>query len=392
VNPPLYTGDFLTACCIHLVGALSLAMWFLMPLYVRALGGSAATIGVLLGTAVAASVAARPLVGALLDRVGWRRMLVFGSLANALTWLPFVWVTALGPWLVLWLVVHAVVGGGMFATYFTYATALIPLARRTEGLAIFGMAGMAANGLGPFTGELVIERAGYRAFFALAVGLALLSTLLAALVPSTLGAAAAPRPQGVLADMQTALRHPGIGRVLLVTVLLGVAINAAYLFVAPFVHGLGLARAGPFFAAYSATSVIIRFFGRRALDEVGPHRVSVPAFAIFAVGLAALAFLPAPGLLVVCGIACGAGHGTLFPVLAALATQRAPVGLQGTVMSLQTAAVDFGAVAGTPLCGAIAHVAGYPTMFAASALACVLGSWVIAADPVRGRVVTSGGG
>ncbi|HWP65654.1 MAG TPA: MFS transporter, partial [Candidatus Limnocylindria bacterium] len=195
--------------------------------------------------------------------------------------------------------------------------------------------------------------------------------------------AGAAVPRGLAQGMRTTLRHPGIARVLVVTVLLGVAINAAYFFVAPFVHGLGLSRAGPFFAAYSATSVVIRFFGRRALDGWGAHRVSVPAFAVFAGGLAALAFMPAPGLLVASGIACGVGHGTLFPVLNALVSQRAPAGLQGTVVSLHTAAIDLGAVVGTPLCGALAEWLGYPAMFVASALACVAGSWLIGADPVR---------
>jgi MFS family permease len=120
--------------------------------------------------------------------------------------------------------------------------------------------------------------------------------------------------------------------------------------------------------------------------------VSVPAFAIFAAGLAGLAFLPAPGLLVLSGIACGVGHGTLFPVLNALATQRAPAGLQGTVVSLHTAAVDLGAVAGTPLCGALEEWFGYPLMFAASALAALAGSWAIGADPVRGPVVAAAEG
>src|SRR5262249_14419108 len=159
----------------------------------------------------------------------------------------------------LWTVVHAVVGGAMFATYFTYATDLVPFARRAEGIAIFGMFGIAANGIGPFTGEIVIEQAGYRAYFMTAVVLAMLSAVMASLVPPSHGGSSAVGPHGSAAGMRTALRHPGIARVLVVTVLLGVAINAAYFFVAPYVHGLGVQRAGPFFAAYSATSVLIRF-------------------------------------------------------------------------------------------------------------------------------------
>jgi predicted MFS family arabinose efflux permease len=185
-------------------------------------------------------------------------------------------------------------------------------------------------------------------------------------------------------DLAEALRHPGLARVLVVTVLLGVAINAAYFFTAPFVHDLGIARAGPFFIAYSATSVVIRLFGRRTLDLWGPHRVSIPAFVIFGAGLLGLACLPAPGLLVLSGVACGVGHGTLFPVLNALATHRAPAGLQGTVVSLHTAAIDLGAVLGTPVCGAVAELLGYPSMFAVSALACGAGTWLVMSDPLRG--------
>jgi dipeptide/tripeptide permease len=60
---------------------------------------------------------------------------------------------------------------------------------------------------------------------------------------------------------------------------------------------------------------------------------------------------------------------------------------------LHTAAIDLGAVAGTPLCGAIAQWVGYPAMFAVSGLACLVGSWAIAVDPVRGpAAVTAGGG
>ena len=183
MSPPLYTRDFLTACAIHHIGALSLAMWFLLPLYVRALGGSALTIGMLLGVATLASVVARPLVGALLDRVGRRRMLLAGSVANALTWMPFLAVESLGPWLVVWTVVHAVVGGAMFATYFTYATHLTPPVRRAEGIAIFGVAGMAANGIAPYMGERIIHESGFDGFFATAVVLAAVATLLALLVP-----------------------------------------------------------------------------------------------------------------------------------------------------------------------------------------------------------------
>src|SRR5262249_29658242 len=184
----------------------------------------------------------------------------------------------------------------------------------------------------------------------------------------------------------SAARHPGLPLVLAVTVVLGMAINAAFFFVAPYSRDVGLERTGPFFAAYSGTSVLIRIFGRRVLDVLGPHLVSYPAFAIFGAGLAGLALLPAPGVLVLCGIACGAGHGTLFPVLNALAIPRAPARLQGIVVSLHTAALDLGAMLGTPLCGLLAEWAGWRTMFTVMGVACLLGLVLMATDPARSRL------
>jgi predicted MFS family arabinose efflux permease len=52
-------------------------------------------------------------------------------------------------------------------------------------------------------------------------------------------------------------------------------------------------------------------------------------------------------------------------------------------MSLFTGVMDLGAVLGTPLCGAVAEVAGYRAMFAAMAVSAILGLALMARDPHR---------
>src|SRR5262245_30648706 len=181
--PPLYTRAFWTACAVHLAGAMSLAMFVLVPLLIRALGGSEVTIGLVLGVGTAASVLTRPLVGMLLDARGRRPVLLGCGLANTLSWLPFLWLTTVSPWLYVWCAVHAVVWGGLFASYFTYAADLVPPERRAEGIAVFGVFGMIANGLAPFLGEAIIARAGYPAFLLTASGFAASSLALTFLIP-----------------------------------------------------------------------------------------------------------------------------------------------------------------------------------------------------------------
>ncbi len=383
--PPLYTRAFWTACAVHLTGALSLAMFVLIPLLVRALGGSDLTIGLVLGVSSAASVATRPLVGMLLDAAGRRPVLLAAGALNVLSWLPFLALRTPGAWLFACATAHAIVWGALFAAYFTYAADLTPPTRRAEGIAVFGVFGMAANGLGPMLGEGIIAGRGFPAFFFTAAAFGLASLALTTLVPSRPAALRASDavPHAGRRSLLAAATQPGMPRVLAVTVVLGVAINAAFFFVAPFTRDVGLTRSGPFYASYAATSIVIRLLGRRALDALGPHLVSYPAFAIFGLGLAGLVRLPAPGVLVLCGAACGLGHGTLFPVLNALAITRAPGRLQGTVVSLHTAALDLGAVVGTPLCGLLAERAGFPVMFQIMGAACLLGAGLMAMDPAR---------
>ena len=385
--PPLYTRAFWTACAVHVTGGLSLAMFLLIPLLVRALGGSDLTIGLVLGVSTAFSVAARPLVGLMLDAAGRRPVLLAAGALNVLSWLPFLLLRTAGPGLFVCSIAHTIVWGALFAAYFTYAADLTPASRRAEGIAVFGVFGMAANGLGPALGESIIAGWGFPAFFLTAAGFGLVSLALTTLVPARPPAlrAADAVPHASRRSLLDAAMSPGMPLVLAVTLVLGMAIDAAFFFVTPFTRDVGLARSGPFFASYATVSILIRLLGRRALDVLGPHRVSYPAFAIFGIGLAGLAHLPAPGVLVLCGAACGIGHGSLFPVLNALAIARAPARLQGTVVSLHTAALDAGAVLGTPLCGLLAEHAGFPIMFRVMGAACLLGLGLMAGDTRRER-------
>ncbi len=357
-------------------------MFLLFPLFVQHLGGGEATIGLLLGAGMVASVGARPFVGLALDRLAPRTVLLAASVVNVLSFLPFLAVDALGPWLAVWATLHFVAWGALFGAYFAYAAGLVPAERRAEGIAVFGVPGMLSNGLGPALGEEILARGGYDALFLAAAALAALSLGLVALVPAV-GTPAARGSAGTARALGALVLRGGLGRVVAVLTLFGVVVDVTYFYLAPFTRTVGVARAAPYFLAYSATSVVLRIGGRRLLDRLGPHRVAIPALAAIAASQAAICLVPAPGALVVAGMAGGVGHGSLFPVMMALALARAPVALHGSVASLVTAAVDLGALVGTPAAGLIAELAGYRPAFALMAVVALAGLVLVARDPRR---------
>lgn len=381
-RPRLYTREFGLACLIHFAGGMSLSMFVLFPLHVRRLGGDETDIGLLLGIGTAASVLARPAVGSLLDRLGTRRVLVWGAIANTLSYVPFPFLERVGAGAYAATIAHDVVWGVLFAGFFTYAADLAPAGRRAEAIAMFGVPGILTNGLGPTLGEALIARAGFAGLYVGAGAFSLVSLALLGLVPRR--APTGTRHEGTgLAPMRDAIAHGALGPLLGATAALGVAINAAFFFVAPFSRDLGIERTAPFFLSYAATSMAVRLTGRRLL---GTHAVAVPAFAVYAAGLAALCFLPEWWMLVAGGIGCGAGHGTLFPALTGLAVERVPARLSGTAVSLVTAVLDLGAVVGTPLCGAVAETWGYPAMFTGVAAIAFGGLALVAYDRRVARV------
>lgn len=390
---PLYTRRFWVACAIHFTGAMSFGMYLLFPLFVRSLGGDELLIGLLIGAAFGASVLLRPVVGALLDRYGRRRVLVLSGVLSTLTAPLFVLIDATGPMLFLLFIVRYIAGGALFASYFTYATDLIPPLRRVEGLAIFSVAGMATNGLGPTIGEVLIARGGFSAYFLTSTAFALVSTVLTLLYvrepprPPT----ESHSPGRIAHNMVRIVRQGGVLRILAATVLFGAGVEAAFFFVAPFTRDLGIARAAPFFTAYASTTIVLRVFGRRLPDRIGHHPIALPSLAVFALGLAMLCLLPLPGVLILAGMACGAGHGSLFPVLNALAVSRTPPRFHGTVVSLYTGALDAGAVIGTPISGAVARLAGYRVMFALMSVLSVGGLWLLFEDRRRHHATPPGG-
>src|SRR5690606_22312439 len=116
---------------------------------------------------------------------------------------------------------------------------------------------------------------------------------------------------------------------------------------------------------------LTRVVGGRIPERVGPRNVLVPALLAYAIGLALTPFTSTQPPLLALGALCGAGHGYAFPILNVLTVARTPGHVRGAVVSLYTAMIDLGQMAGAPLLGAIA-MRSFPAMFLTAAGALVL--------------------
>lgn len=356
---------------MHFTGGMSTSMFILYPVFLTGLGADELRIGQVMGLAAGAAVLTRPIAGQLLDLLGGRRTLLGAGMLNLVSILALLPLAAIGPPLLFLTVLHAIAAGTLFASYFTYATHIVPPERRIEGVAMFGVAGMLPNGLGPPLSEWLLRTHGSRAYFAAAAVFTVASLLLTLLLHDARadhedGARAAGLATWLRLARARTLRMP-----FLATFLFGVGIAALFTFLAPYALASGRGEVGGFFFAYAMAAILTRVIGGRLPERLGPRRILIPALVAFALGLAVTPLTTAPAALLVIGALCGVGHGYAFPILNVLAVARTPVRVRGAVVSLYTAMIDLGQMVGAPLLGAIATVS-FPVMFFTASVALVV--------------------
>ncbi len=393
MSEPLFTRRFWILFAAHFLAAASILALSLLPLFIQKLGGDALDIGLLMAASVVSGILARPMIGRLMDLRGRRVAFLLSGVVNFAGALSYLLVSEIGPGFYAARLFHGIGMGGLFAAFFTGATDLIPNSRRAEGIAVFGTSGMAAAGLGPLLGEMILKSGGFPLYFCSLSVLGLASLLLTMNVteiakPSGRTAEAsdgrtsdgsreslhgAPHRresgQGVLA----VLTHPAVARLWPVVIGFGLTVGSFNAFVAPFVKANGLLAASAFFMPYAASSITLRIAFSKLPDRIGPERVLPPALASLGVGAFTLTLLPSNVGLIIGGILGGLGHGYVFPALSALALSRSDPGQRGTLLSLFTSAVDMGALLGGPLLGLIARAAGFGGAFLAAGVCSLAG-------------------
>src|ERR1700756_97930 len=152
--------------------------FFLLPLFIKKLGGDEASVGFIMGSFGITSLGSIPLVAFLVDKYGRRRFMLFGSIVMYLSSLAYLTITQLGSLFYLFRTLQGIGFAFFFTSSGTAATDFIPEERRGQGLGIFGAFTIASYAIGPTVGEAVIENLGFQPFFIYASSFSLIAIFL----------------------------------------------------------------------------------------------------------------------------------------------------------------------------------------------------------------------
>jgi MFS family permease len=338
---------------------LNFASFFLLPLFVKELGGSEATVGWVMGTGGLATLLTLPAVALWIDRVHRRLVFQTGAVIMTLAALGYLFVHRIGPEIVCLRLAQGVAFAASFTAATTLAATLAPAAMRARALGWFGVSTLLTHALAPALGEEIIHRNGFPALFVTA---ALCSAASAWWISgvgehpvsgSTRTARATlPRAHYVLA---------------VVMVLFGMGFGCVTTYAASFIKTQQLGRVGGFFAAYTASAIGVRIFGGSVSDRWGRRVVILPALATLGLAILALAFVRQAPALIAAGALFGLAQGLAYPTLHAFLVDTSPAAALGKAQALFNGSFNLGVMASAFLFGVIADAWGQRWMFACAA-------------------------
>lgn len=384
MNDRLFTRVF---TLVWLAGLLQEQAWSLMihfPGFLSDLGASETGIGLIYSASAVFGLLLRPTLGRLMDNVGRRPVLLVAGIGNAFALGALALPGQLGGFLAVTFIAHRVLQIALFTALLTLSADVLPEARRTQGLAIYGLGGLIPLATGGALGDWLLDVRGFDFLFLVAAALSVASWMLILRVPVyPAGGAGGPR-RGFWA----ALGQRNLLPVWWLTMLFAVGLEALFTFIRTFVDEREIGSVGLFFLVYGGVAIVVRILSSGRLDRFPQLPLVAVSVIAYAAGFTFLAAAGSAGGLAAGAALLGLGHGLLFPILTAHVVTRSREAERGSAMAIFTSLFDLAVLTAAPTVGVIIDWKGYTAAFGALAVFIALG---LAVYVLWERLLTSDG-
>jgi MFS family permease len=340
------------------------------PYHVIELGGSTFAAGLFLGFLTFASAASAPFTGAIGDRIGQRRVLIFVSVILAVITASYAVIQDYRLMLAV-VVIHGLFWSGLLAASGAYMTSSLPASRRAEGIGYWGLASVLAVGTAPAIGFWMYRHG----WVALCIELTILNVLMAAIawkLPDDHHGAHGHDPQAPHMEP-----HLGVveWRVLLLSVALAM-VSFGYggltSFSALYADDLAITPRSVFLSAMAVSILAGRLLLGRSLDRIGHRKVLTRCLILPPLGLLALSLATGRLTFIGAGLLFGAGFGLMHPAFTAYVMAHVPFRRRGAAFGAMLAAFDTGIGTGSSTLGWVIHHVGFRKAFGLAALLAAL--------------------
>ena len=354
-----------------------------LPLYVKGpLHGNGLSVGIGVGAFAVGAVLLRPYAGRIGDRTGRRWLVIGGALTVSVSIAAYGVIDSLA-WLVLVRFVTGIGEAAFFVGAATMITDLAPVERRGEAVSYWSIAVYGGLAFGPALGELVLGDDRYVLTWIVASGLALLAAIIGCTLRET-GDGLPHTEAKIAGGKKQPLIHPAAIRPGIVLLLGLIGLAGFSTFVSLYARReLHLGGAGVIFLVYGVCVLMVRIFGARLPDRLGPIRSGTYALLLGAGGLGVITAVHSVAGLVVGTVIFAGGMSLLYPALLVMALAGVPDRERASVVGTFSSFFDLSQGLGALLCGVAQQLLGYRAAFAVGAVLAAAGCVALRAGHAR---------
>ncbi len=367
--------------------------------------------------------------GMSMEKIGRKRLLVIGAVGE-IVFSALYFLCDLLPEMMVLRFLHGFAFGMCSTALATIVAAIVPAARKGEGIGYFMLSVTLGAAIGPFVGIFLSNNVGYEALFAVAFVAALLTLIgsLAIKIPRATpaaieaeeqkdlveeealaaavdapenplrleaeakrgeqerAAAAVAQPAAATAGgvettaapkkepWRSRVFEPSVLPIALVAFITFFTYSSLMTFMTPYSQEIGLSRAASvFFITYAIATFVTRPFTGTAFDRRGPRFVMVPAFFALAAGMALLGSATNDWILLLSSLFLGYGVGTIQSSGLAMAVRRVPDTHLSKANSTFYVFLDAGVGLGPVFLWLLVPVIGYRAMYELMAVVALVG-------------------
>jgi MFS family permease len=371
-----------------------------LPGYVQEIGGDAAGIGLAYGLFSLSAVAARPVVGWLVDHWGRKPVMLVGATLFVLSPALYPMLHSLWPFMVV-RVFHGVGIAASTTAYTALVADLAPPGRRGEAIGLSGVTNNLGMLFAPVLGVYVLTAAGYAAHFWVSAGITMVSLLLLLPVREPVREALArsdspsrdfgvkrlpapspaPEPPSGTGVRPTFAQDTSLWAVAHLRPVwvasfgitgLAVAYGAVLSFLAPHAAEQGLTAAGSYFSAFALAMISAQALAGWLSDRIGRRAVAIPGMILAAPAVVGLALAHTDLALLAAGAVFGLSWGLARAGIDTTVVDAVAPEVRGTAVGFLYTCFDIGVGAGSFGLGVIAQAQGYAAAFYTAAIWAVL--------------------
>lgn len=360
----IYTRSFWIAFAANVMLVTANALTFRFAEFVKFLGGSEETTGIIVSVGLIGSLFFRAFLGQAIDAFGIRRIWIVCSMINLSGALMILTAPDVGIQIYAARIIFVIGLSGMFASSVSHIQNLAPQHRRTEIIGTFGASGFLGMIAGAQLGDFIFHAwPESRTLYHVLFGMTFLFGVLHMALAVWLTTGERHERPSVTPPFHKLMFRYWPNRVFLVTGLMGLTFAMTMTFLTRFATEQGLSGIRTFFTCYAITAFTMRVIARQWSRVIGRHRMITMGLLGHCAGHFLMSFVTVDWQFLPPAVCFGFGHALLFPCVVSMGAGAFPEQYRGTGTAMTLAAIDSGTILTAPLLGWIIDHHGFLPMF-----------------------------